>query len=245
MAFRLFECLALILYHKPPATLGDEKIAQFIKVLYNIYMGSYKVPQDVEAEDKLLGPFSFRQFLFLLVAAGLCAAAFGLYRVGGIVALFAIVPIPPAFVLVILALPLRKEQTMTQYLSSVLKFHLNPKVRVWQADGIQHDIAIEAPRTTDERSRVRNIGRGEASKRLSFLANIVDSEGRAVKESNLSDNILMESETAPDMFDNYSFALDFDKSVQRGNISNVDTETNGGSMTTNNISGGGNATPGQ
>ena len=31
-------------------------------------MAVYKVPQDVEAEDKLLGPFSFKQFIFLLIA---------------------------------------------------------------------------------------------------------------------------------------------------------------------------------
>ncbi|MCL2371184.1 PrgI family protein [Candidatus Saccharibacteria bacterium] len=210
-------------------------------------MGHYKVPQDVEAEDKLLGPFSFRQFLFLIVAAALLAAAFGLWRVGHIVQLFAIIPVPPALVLIILALPLRKEQTMTQYLGSVLRFHLQPKERVWQADGIQHDIVIEAPKSADPRSRIRNIDRGEAGKRLSFLANIVDSEGRAVKESNLSDNILMESETAPDMFDNYSFALDFDKTVQRGNI-NLDMQNDGGIMTASqptNTNGGTNATPGQ
>jgi hypothetical protein len=32
-------------------------------------MAVYKVPQDVEAEDKLIGPFSFRQFIYLIVAA--------------------------------------------------------------------------------------------------------------------------------------------------------------------------------
>ena len=32
-------------------------------------MAVYKVPQDVEAEDKLVGPFTFRQFIFLIVAA--------------------------------------------------------------------------------------------------------------------------------------------------------------------------------
>ncbi|MCL2038293.1 PrgI family protein [Candidatus Saccharibacteria bacterium] len=210
-------------------------------------MGSYKVPQDVEAEDKLLGPFSFRQFLFLLIAGGLLFAAYGLYSVGGLVALFAIIPIPPALLLIVLALPLRKEQTMTKYLSSVLRFHLNPKTRVWQADGVQHDIAIEAPKTVDANSRIRNIGAGEANKRLSFLANIVDTEGRAVKESNLSDNILMESETAPDMFDNYSFALDFDKTVERGNI-NLNAQDDGGGIMTpvnNTMIGGSNATPSQ
>ena len=36
-------------------------------------MAQYKVPQDVEADDKLLGPFSFRQFVYLLIAGGLIA----------------------------------------------------------------------------------------------------------------------------------------------------------------------------
>ena len=39
-------------------------------------MAEHKVPQDVEAEDKLLGPFSFRQFLYLLVALGAGALAY-------------------------------------------------------------------------------------------------------------------------------------------------------------------------
>ena len=32
-------------------------------------MATYKVPQDVEADDKLIGPFSFRQFIYLIVVA--------------------------------------------------------------------------------------------------------------------------------------------------------------------------------
>ena len=32
-------------------------------------MAEYKVAQDVEAEDKLIGPFSFRQFIYLIIAA--------------------------------------------------------------------------------------------------------------------------------------------------------------------------------
>ena len=44
-------------------------------------MAVYKVPQDVEAEDKLLGPFSFKQFIFLIVAIGMIALAWGLFSV--------------------------------------------------------------------------------------------------------------------------------------------------------------------
>ena len=40
-------------------------------------MAVYKVPQDVEADDKLIGPFSFRQFIYLIIVAISGAAAFG------------------------------------------------------------------------------------------------------------------------------------------------------------------------
>lgn len=41
-------------------------------------MATYKVPQDVEADDKLIGPFSFRQFIYLIIVALLGVAAWGL-----------------------------------------------------------------------------------------------------------------------------------------------------------------------
>ena len=52
-------------------------------------MASYKVPQDVEADDKLLGPFSFRQFLYLMTAFG--------FRYVSLFALFQIFPSLPLF----------------------------------------------------------------------------------------------------------------------------------------------------
>ena len=54
-------------------------------------MSVYKVPQDVEAEDKLLGPFSFRQFVFLIIAvAGIGIA----YALGRILLPMALIPVP-------------------------------------------------------------------------------------------------------------------------------------------------------
>ena len=54
-------------------------------------MAQYKVPQDVEADDKVLGPFSFRQLIYLFVAGGLIALAFALFE---LFQLLAIIPIP-------------------------------------------------------------------------------------------------------------------------------------------------------
>ena len=40
-------------------------------------MGQYKVPQNVEAEDKILGPLTFKQFIYALMGFGWAADHFG------------------------------------------------------------------------------------------------------------------------------------------------------------------------
>ncbi|QWQ31435.1 PrgI family protein [Candidatus Minimicrobia vallesae] len=87
-------------------------------------MSVYKVPQDVEAEDKLLGPFSFRQFVFLIIAVIGIAIAYGLST---ILLPLAIIPVPMILFFGALALPLKKDQPMEVYLAAVISFMLKPK----------------------------------------------------------------------------------------------------------------------
>jgi hypothetical protein len=72
-------------------------------------MAVYKVPQDVEADDKLIGPFSFRQFIYLIIVALSIAAAWGL---GHLFIPLAILPFPIILFFGALALPLRKDQQL-------------------------------------------------------------------------------------------------------------------------------------
>lgn len=172
-------------------------------------MSVYKVPQDVEADDKLLGPFSFRQFIYLMVAAGLAAIAVFLFQIfPGLI----VIPAPFLIFFVVLALPLRKDQPMEVYLAAVLSFHLKPRKRLWQPDGIEHLIEISAPVNTDE-NLTKNIGRDEASRRFSYLADIVDTGGWAIKnavsqDSNLHNDIVAESRNANDIFEDRASRID-------------------------------------
>jgi len=169
-------------------------------------MAQYKVPQDVEADDKLLGPFSFRQFVYLMVAAGLCFVAFLLFQV---FPLLVIIPIPFIFFLGILALPLKKDQPMETYLSAVVDFYLKPQKRIWMPGQSDTTITVTAPKYVEE-SRTKDISQEEASHRLSFLANIVDTEGYAIKEtnSNLRDDVASEAAATKDIFEaNQTYTL--------------------------------------
>lgn len=170
-------------------------------------MAQYKVPQDVEADDKLLGPFSFRQFVYLMIAAGLCFVAFLLFQ---IFPLLVIIPIPFIFFLGILALPLKKDQPMETYLSAVVDFYLKPQKRIWMPGQSDTTITITAPKTVEE-NRTKDLSQEEAGRRLSFLANIVDTEGYAIKEtnSNLRDDVASEAAQTQDIFEvNQNYTLD-------------------------------------
>lgn len=140
-------------------------------------MAVYKVPQDVEADDKLIGPFSFRQFIYLIIVAIAIAIAWGLSR---LFIPLAIIPLPIIIFFGALALPLRKDQPMEIYLAAVVSFYLKPRKRLWQADGIQSLVEITAPKVV-EIQRTKDLTQSEAERRLSYLADIVDTGGWAIR----------------------------------------------------------------
>lgn len=140
-------------------------------------MAVYKVPQDVEADDKLIGPFSFRQFIYIIIAVIGIALAWGLAQV--FVGL-AVIPLPIVIFFAALALPLKKDQPMETYLAAVISFHLKPRKRLWQPDGIQSLVEITAPKVA-EIKRAKDLSQSEAEQRLSYLADIVDTGGWAVR----------------------------------------------------------------
>ncbi len=175
-------------------------------------MSVYKVPQDVEADDKLLGPFNFRQFIYLIIVAGCIALEIFLW---GIFPGLIILPLPIIIFFGALALPLRKDQPMETYLAAVVSFYLKPNKRFWQPDGVEHLIQISAPVNREEHL-TKELSQNEASRRLSYLADIVDTEGWAIKHSIAPVNTTVreeysnEARAAEDMFDNSRISSNVD-----------------------------------
>lgn len=163
-------------------------------------MATYKVPQDVEAEDRLLGPFTFRQFVYLLIAAIAGALAAALFQ---IFPLLAILPLPVIIFFLILALPLKKDQPMETYLAAIVSFYMKPNKRFWRPGQGETTIQITAPKIV-EKSRTRDLSEEEASHRLSFLSNLVDSEGYAIRgnhNGNFTENFIADTEDVNDFMD--------------------------------------------
>lgn len=166
-------------------------------------MAAYKVPQDVEAEDKLIGPFSFKQFIYLIVVAIGLAIAWFLGQI--FIGLF-VIPLPIVVFFGALALPLKKDQPMEIYLAAMVKYFLKPKKRMWEPEGQFNHVTITAP-NVEEKQLTKSYGRDEAGQRLSYLAQVIDSQGWSTRgqhdgsSTSLNDAVSAEAAQAEDVFD--------------------------------------------
>lgn len=165
-------------------------------------MAVYKVPQDVEAEDKLVGPLSFRQFIYAGIAAGSIAVGFFLFQIfPGL----AFIPVPVVILFGVLALPLRKDQPMETYLLALLRFYLKPKLRMWNPDGTITYVEITAPRTV-EQHLIKDFDAQTAQQRLDYLARVMDTRGWALKgavepKNSVRADVAAEAQTTNDIMD--------------------------------------------
>lgn len=143
-------------------------------------MAVYKVIQDVEAEDKLVGPLTFRQFVYALVAAGLAYLSYFLAAHG---AAFLAAP----FILVALfagffAFPWGRDQPTELWALAKIRFFFKPRRRVWDQSGAKELVTITAPKKLHV-DYTNGLSQTEVKSRLKVLADTLDSRGWAVRNA--------------------------------------------------------------
>lgn len=142
-------------------------------------MAEYKVLQDIEAEDKLLGPLSMRQFIYAVIVVVLGFVAYRLFLVGWFLA----IPfLPPIIFFGLLAAPLGGQQSSEVWMLAKIRFFVFPRKRVWDQDGTQQLVTITAPKA-EEKHLTKEFSQEEVSSRLKALASTLDTRGWAVKNS--------------------------------------------------------------
>jgi len=203
---------------------------------HNNNVAVYKVPQDVEAEDKLIGPFSFRQFIYLIVVA---IAGFVAFVLAQIFAPLAIIPLPIIILFGALALPLRKDQPMETYLLAVVRFYFKPKRRMWDPEGTTSHIDITTP-PSQEHALIKDFDQEVAQQRLDYLARVMDSRGWSLKgvtktNDSVSEGVAAEAANAFDIMDDHAeLAKSFDTLLAKKNETSrqqvIDRMKTGGSQ---------------
>jgi len=153
-----------------------------------IVMAVYKVIQDIEAEDKLLGPLTLKGFIYAAVAGLLIFIDIRLL-IGGlpvfIKLLFTALFLPPSMLLAVLALPLGRQQPTEVWLLSHIMFLVKPRTRKWDQSGMKQLVKITAPKKSGP-ALTKNLSQTEVSSRLQALATTLDSRGWAIKNATVN-----------------------------------------------------------
>lgn len=147
-------------------------------------MAQYKVPQDIEAEDKLLGPLTFKQFIFAIIA---CVSAAGVFFGWNISPIVSIIFLPPMLVFAILAFYRRPDQSVETYLVALMGFMFKPRKRIWSRDGIAEHVIVTAPKAPEKRydeTKTREQVKGQ----LKELAKVIDTRGWSTKQIGNADD---------------------------------------------------------
>ncbi len=146
-------------------------------------MSTYKVIQDIEAEDKILGPLTLRQFIYALISIFFLYLSYIVSAKGApfLVVLF----LPPAIFTGFFALPFGKDQPTEVWAIAKIRFYFKPRRRIWDQSGIKELVTITVPKRI-EQVLTNGLSQGEVENRLKALANTIDSRGWAVKNVNVN-----------------------------------------------------------
>jgi hypothetical protein len=141
-------------------------------------MATYKVLQDIEAEDKFLGPLTLKQFIFLAITV--LSGYLCFFFLTKHLWYLAIPLIPLILVCGFLAFPWGRDQPTEVWLLAKIRFFIKPRRRIWDQSGMQELVRITAPKHVEENTS-DNLSQTEVKSRLKALAETIDSRGWAVK----------------------------------------------------------------
>ncbi|MGH7158307.1 MAG: PrgI family protein [Candidatus Saccharimonadales bacterium] len=141
-------------------------------------MATYKVIQDIEAEDKILGPLTLRQFIYAGVAAILLYLSYFVSTKG--LAFMIVVFLPPAALFIFFAFPWGKDQPTEVWALAKIRFLFKPRRRIWDQSGAKELVTVTAPKRVEEITANR-LSQTEVKSRLRALADTIDSRGWVVK----------------------------------------------------------------
>lgn len=161
-------------------------------------MATYKVPQDVEAEDKLLGPFTLKQFIYLIIVA-ICIWLTMVVSRNSFTLIFLPATVLPALFFGFLVFLGYKNPTQPAelYLAAMVRFYFKPHKRIWDQEGVLENVIVTAPKKL-EHQYSDGMNQEQVRSRLKSLADVMDSRGWATKNAAYQPNVVLPQDDTDD-----------------------------------------------
>lgn len=106
----------------------------------------YKVPQNIDMQDRIVGPLTMLQFIYAVIGGGIC---YGIFSSGLPKILVILIDLPLALFIMALIFLKINERPFLDFVISVIQYQGAPKQRVWQHQ-VMPDLTVETykPRVT-------------------------------------------------------------------------------------------------
>lgn len=154
----------------------------------------YKVPQNVDIEDRVIGPLTLRQFMIILVAVGTLLILY-FVLVGFLQILFYLAVIIIGGTAGVLAFGKYGDQHLEVFALGAWKTLTSPRTRVWKKETELHQMTAKAKEPVSKEETLKRPLE-EARNDLESLAELVDSGGYS--KGNTKDRIVMSEPPNPD-----------------------------------------------
>ncbi|EKD56031.1 MAG: hypothetical protein ACD_58C00316G0004 [uncultured bacterium] len=125
----------------------------------------YKVPQKIDLEDKIIGPLTLVQFMYLMGGGMIFYICL---NISGLV--FVLIGLPVAMLTLALTFLKIQDQPFSKFLISAIMYVFSPKERYWQKDINQEKFASEITtfkkeeKKTEETFAERTVKKSELEK---------------------------------------------------------------------------------
>ncbi len=132
----------------------------------------FKVPQFLDIEDKIFGPFTFKEFVYLAGGAGLC---FVLYRLLGL--LWGVLPIlAVAGFSIALARYRPNNKPFLEMIQAGFAYLLQSKLYIWIRRKVSQNKKVAQPVVNKERESLENVSRlgGNKLRDLAWSLDVLD-----------------------------------------------------------------------
>lgn len=156
-------------------------------------MGQYKVPQDVEAEDKLVGFLTLKQFIFAVIGASWLALSYFIFQKVPI--FFIVLGLPFGGLFLMLGLYKRQDQPFEALFLAMVTYFSKPRKRIWVKEPIESVFSITpAPPKFEPITRNPEEVKGQLEK----LVHVLESREGGVKHPELQEPTLQAQVEADD-----------------------------------------------
>jgi hypothetical protein len=140
----------------------------------------YKVPQKIDLEDRIFGPMTMKQFIYVFAGGTTAYLLFSSFAKYFSMAISLVLASPPALLGLAFAFLKIQDRTFGAFLTSFLMYSLKPKIYLWQRTP-DPQIEIERQKATKINLPKKKVDRSDLEK----LALLLDTRGSLGNRQNV------------------------------------------------------------